>query len=158
MTLARLSLSALLVAPVRLVLGALGLVVALVLGEPRRSAVLAFAIGTFGLAFAVVADRRGGIFAPRSEPEAAPADARYETPLELVRRAVLPSTVGVGVLAAIAYAAGQRVLGALLAGALAGMGLASLVWGGMLALQERASGSELYLDRRGRRLYTRAGR
>jgi len=158
MTLARISRQALLISPIRIGLGLAGLVVSLALGEDATPALLAFAIGTFGMAFAVVADRRGGIFAPRSEPEPVPADAALESPLELVRHAVLPSTVGVSVLAAIAFAAGQNGLGALLAGALAGMGLASLAYGTALAWRERTEGSALYLDRRGGRLYNGAPR
>ena len=158
MTLARISRQALLIAPVRITLALAGLVLALLLGGSENSVLLAFAIGTFGTAFAVVADRRGGIFAQRSEPEPAPADALLESGLELVRHAVLPSTVGVSVLAAIAFAAGEYALGALLAGALAGLGLAALAYGAALAWQERAEGSALYLDRRGGRLYTGAPR
>jgi hypothetical protein len=158
MTLARISRQALLVAPVRLALALIGLGVSLLLGERSTPALLAFAIGTFGMAFAVVADRRGGIFAPRSDPEAAPADASLESAAELVRHAVLPSTVGVAVLAAIAFVAGQNELGALLSGALGGMGLAALAYGAALAWQERSDGAALYLDRRGRRLYTGAPR
>ena len=158
MILARISRQALLVAPVRLALALAGLAASLLVGESRTPALLAFAIGTFGMAFAVVADRRGGIFAPRSDPEPAPDDASFESPGELVRHAVLPSTVGVSVLAAIAFAAGQNGLGALLSGALGGMGLAALAYGSVLAWQERADGSALYLDRRGGRLYTGARR
>jgi hypothetical protein len=158
MTLARISRQALLIAPVRIVLGLVGLAVSVLLGEGTTPALLAFVIGTFGTAFAVVADRRGGIFAPRSDPEPAPPDAALESAVELVRHAVLPSTVGVAVLAAIAFAAGQNGLGALLSGALAGLGLAALAYGGVLAWQERAEGSALYLDRRGGRLYTGAPR
>jgi hypothetical protein len=158
MTLARISRQALLIAPVRIGLGLAGLVASLLLGEGATPALLAFAIGTFGMAFAIVADRRGGIFAPRSAPEPAPADASLESAAELVRHAVLPSTVGVSILAAVAFAAGQPGLGALLSGALAGMGLAALAYGSVLAWQERAEGSALYLDRRGGRLYTGAPR
>ncbi len=86
------------------------------------------------------------------------APVRLEPPAELVFRAVPPSTAGVSLLAAIASAAGEDVLGALPAGALAAMGIASLAWGGLLAIQERASGAPLYLDRRAGRLSTRAGR
>jgi hypothetical protein len=158
MTLARISRQALLVAPVRLALGLAGLLLSFLLGERATPALLAFALGTFGMAFAVVADRRGGIFAPRSDPEPAPEDASLESALELVRHAVLPSTVGVTVLAAIAFAAGQNGLAALLSGALAGMGLTALAWGAATAWQERATGSALYLDRGAGRLYTGARR
>ncbi len=158
MTLARLSLAALLVAPVRIALGLVGLGIAVALDEDGRSAVLAFAIGAFGTAFALVADRRGGILAQRSEPEPAPADASFESRLMLVRKAMMPSTVGVSVLAAIAFAAGQPGLGALLAGAVAGMGLTSLFYGAVTTARERASGAALYLDRREGRLYTGAPR
>ncbi len=158
MTLARLSLAALLVAPVRIALGLVGLGIAVALGEDGTSAGLAFAVGALGTAFALVADRRGVILAQRSEPEPAPADASFEPRLVLVRKAMMPSTVGVSALAAIAFAVGQPGLGALLAGALAGMGLASLVHGATLTAQERASGAALYLDRRGGRLYTGAPR
>jgi hypothetical protein len=158
MILARLSLSALLVAPVRIALGLLGLGVSLARGEQATPAGLAFVIGTFGMAFAIVADRRGGIFAQRSEPEPAPSGAAFESRLELVRRAMMPSTVGVAVLAAIAFVAGQLSLGALLSGAVAGMGLASLVYGAVTAWQERESGAALYLNRREGRVYVGAPR
>ncbi len=158
MRLARLSLAALLVSPVRIALGLVGLAVAVLLDDRATSALVAFGIGAFLMAFAMVADRRGGIFAQRSEPEPAPSGAAYESRLELVRRAMMPSTVGVSILAAIAFAAGQPALGALLAGALAGMGLASLVYGAVMAWQERESGAALYLDRRGGRVYTSAPR
>jgi hypothetical protein len=158
MRLARLSLAALLVAPIRIVLGLIGFALAIARGEKATAAGLAFAVGTFGMAFAIVADRRGGIFAQRSKPEPVPSGAAFESRLELVCRAMLPSTVGVSALAAIAFAAGEPGLGALLAGAVAGMGLASLVYGGVMAWQERESGAALYLDRRGGRVYTGAPR
>jgi hypothetical protein len=86
-----------------------------------------------------------------------PAEARYESKFELARAGIFPSTVGVSMLAAAALAF-DRTLGALLAGALAGMGLAALAGGARIAEQERRDRVELFAERGGRGLYTQPAR
>jgi len=151
----RASTSQLVVGPVRLAAGLGLLVLAVALGASRGAAGLAFLAGAFALTFAALGDPRRRFLALGGEPEPLPAGAVLEPPLELARRAVFPSTVGVAALAGVALGLGQEVLAALLAGAVAGMGVAALLSGAELRLAERERGRRLLVDRRARRLYER---
>jgi hypothetical protein len=131
------------------------LVAALALGLDRSVGLVAFVFGAGILLVSALADPRRRFLAPEQEPLPAPPDARYESKAELARAAIFPSTVGVTVLAAAALAF-DLTLGAVLAGAVAGMGLAALVSAARIAEQERREGVRFYVGRGGgRRLYAR---
>ena len=142
-----LSSRALLVAPIRLVLGFVGLAVSAAAAENGNAALLAFAVGALGILVAVLSSRR-----TLGDPQPAPPGARYASPVQLVASGVMPSTVGVAVLTAVA-APLRPELGALLAGVLGGMGLGAAVYGIQLRLRERAHGESLYVARGAKRLY-----
>jgi hypothetical protein len=118
---------ALLVAPVRLGLGVLWLGAARLTGAPGAGALLAFAGGAFVTCFALFNDPRAR-FLRRREPEAAPPDAAVASPLRQALTAMLPSTVGVSALAAVAVAF-EPTLTALLGGICAGLGVAGALSG-----------------------------
>lgn len=82
-----------------------------------------------------------------AEPAELPADARIAPPWLHVVHASLPSTVGVSVLAAVTLAF-NPTLTALLAGILAGLGLAALLRG-------YGIDGRLYLEPRTRSLFRR---
>jgi hypothetical protein len=146
----------LLLAPVRLVLGALGLLAALLRGLDGGPALVAFALGALGFAVVLLSAER--YFLQVEQPDAAPADAEVQSLRETLRTAVWPSTVGVAVLLAISLGA-NPTLAALLAGVLAGMGIAALLSAGQTYMSERALGGRLLVDRRQKRLYvTQSGR
>ena len=65
----------------------------------------------------------------------------------MTRAKLFPSTVGVSLLTTAALAF-EPVLAAILAGALAGMGLASLVTGANLLWTERQEGVQVFADDR----------
>ena len=143
--------------PIRLALGVGGLGAALALSSRHGAIALAFALGTFAAAVVLAADRR---FALRAleQPVPLPRDAHIVSLAEAAASGVLPSTVGVSVLAAIALAV-NRTLAGLLAGVVAGMGLAGLTAWYRVAAVERAGRARLYVERGGRkRLFSTAAR
>lgn len=142
MTVESLRLRLLLVAPLRLVLGGLFLAAARTAGAATGPALLAFAAGAFGLAFLASNDPRARFRGASGEPAELPGDASVAPAWIHALHAALPSTVGVSILAGIALAF-QPTLAALLAGVLAGLGLAALL--GAYGIDSR-----LYLDRRTR--------
>jgi hypothetical protein len=105
------------------------------------------------LLISALADPRRRFFQAGRELVPAPTRASYVSKTELARAGIFPSTVGVSLLCAAALAF-DRTLGALLAGALAGMGLAALVGGARIAELERRERVRLFAERGGRRLYT----
>ena len=155
---ARLSTLALVLAQIRIAAGIGLLALTVALGTSGNVAGAAFAAGAFALVFASLADPRRRLFAPVGDPEALPGDARLESRLELARAGVFPSTVGVAVLTGIALGVGQGTLAALLAGAIAGMGLAALLGGLETVLREREEHVELLLERRSGRRFVRPAR
>ena len=140
-----------LITPVRIGLGLALLGVALGGDAPARSVVLAFLVGAVFMALAALADRRALLLRPPREPEPLPSDSVTAADWRIALEAALPSTVGVSVLAAVALAAGNEVLGALLGGSVAGMGIASAVSLVPLLAWERERGKRLYAVRGGRR-------
>jgi hypothetical protein len=141
------SARALLVAPIRLALGFAGLAASAVAAENADAALLAFVLGTFAMLVVILADPRTPLFRLKQEPPPPPPGARYARPLQTAADAVFPSTVAVALLTAVA-APFRPELGALLAGLLAGMGLAAGTSGAMLLIREREEGATLYVDRR----------
>jgi uncharacterized membrane-anchored protein YitT (DUF2179 family) len=99
-----------------------------------------FAVGAFAIAFLVPNDPRARFRPTSAEPAELPADARVAPAWLHVVHASLPSTVGVSILAAVTLPFNQT-LTALLAGILAGLGLAAL-------MRAYASDGRLYLEPR----------
>lgn len=147
MTVESLRLRLLLVAPLRLVLSAALLVAANVVAAGSRAALLVFVGGAFGVAFLAWTDPRARFLPASGEPAALPADASVAPAWLHAVHASFPSTVGVSILAAVALAV-QPTLTALLAGVLAGLGIAALV--AAYGIDPR-----LYLEPRTRALFRR---
>jgi hypothetical protein len=137
---------ALFVAPVRIALGVVWLVGARAAGSPSAGALLAFAGGVFVTAFTLANDPRAR-FLRGPEPKPAPPDAPVASAARQALAALMPSTVGVSVLAAAALAF-QPTLSALLAGICAGLGVA----GAVTALR---ADPRLYVDPKSGALYRR---
>jgi hypothetical protein len=136
------------VSSLRLLLGAAGLVGASLDGLRTRSLLAEAAFGGVLFLFAVFIP--GGRRAPWAADGAAvpllgavEAEPRWRTAII----AAYPSTVGVAVLSAIAFAFDVRLV-ALLAGVLVGMGLGSLGAAARVLQREREQRIRLYLDRR----------
>jgi hypothetical protein len=115
---------ALLVAPIRIVLGVAWLIAARLTGASGGAALFAFAGGAFAVVFAAFNDPRAR-FMRREDPRPAPPDAVIAPRLRQALHATVPSTIGVSVLAAIAIAP-QPVLAVFLGGISAGLGLAGI--------------------------------
>jgi hypothetical protein len=141
-TVESLRLRLLLVAPLRLALGALGLAAARAAGGSWGRLLIAFGAGAFAIVFLASNDPRTRFRGGTGEPEPLPADASVAPAWLHVVHAAVPSTVGVSILAAVTLAF-NPTLAALLAGILAGLGLAAL-------LAAYAIGGRLYLDPRRR--------
>ena len=137
MTLHSLRDRALLVAPIRVLLGILWIAVAIPAGAGRGPALLAAASSAFIIVFVAFNDPRSRFRGP-AEIEPAPDDAHVAPRLEQALRATLPSTVGVSVLAAVALYP-QPIMSAFLGGISVGLGAAGVLGA---ALQDPA----LYLD------------
>ncbi len=126
MTVHSLRTRALLVSPIRLVLGVILLVAARAGGAASGPALLAFVLGGLGIAFLIFNDPRARFAGGGADPLELPADAVVAPGWRQALAATIPSTVGVSLLAVVAVVA-RPVLGALLAGVCAGLGLASLI-------------------------------
>jgi hypothetical protein len=131
--------------PIRLALGLAGLGGAAFVGEPAPAA-MAFGLGAVGAAVALGADPRYsrdliGDFTPL------PPSTRFASVGEMVVAGVLPSTVGVALLTAIALFF-DGTLAAVLAGVLAGMAVAGFAsWVNLEAIERRLR-YRLYVERR----------
>jgi hypothetical protein len=133
----------------RLSLGVVELALALAVGDRDRAVVLAFALGALAAAVFLASDRR---FASRSldEPVPLPAEAQVVAPLRAALYGLVPSTVGAGALALVSLAF-EPVLAGLLAGVVAGMGIASSASLYAVETAERRGSGRLYAERgRGR--------
>jgi len=131
----------LLIGPLRLILGAVWLGAARAAGGSGSVALLVFAAGAFAMAFLIWNDPRARFRGVRAEPAQLPAHASVAPAWLHAAHAAYPSTIGVSVLAA-ATLAFDRTLTALLAGILAGLGLAAL-------LAAHSIDGRLYVDPRG---------
>jgi hypothetical protein len=125
-TLHSLRVRAILIAPIRLVLGVAWLVVARFAGAAATPALIAFVVGVFGIVFLAFADPRERFAHGEVDPLPAPPDVRLAPRWQQALAAMLPSTIGVSVLAAIA-AFPSPTLTALLGGVCAGLGVAALL-------------------------------
>lgn len=145
MTVESVRLRLLLVAPLRLLLSIVFLAAARAAGGTSGATLLAFAAGAFAMAFLVPNDPRTRFRKAPGEPAELPADASVAPAWLHALHASLPSTVGVSILAAVTLAF-QPTLTALLAGILAGLGLAA-------AVRAHAIDGSLYVDPRGGELF-----
>lgn len=145
MTVESVRLRLLLVAPLRLLLSIVFLAAARAAGGTSGATLLAFAAGAFAMAFLVPNDPRTRFRKAPGEPAELPADASVAPAWLHALHASLPSTVGVSILAAVTLAF-QPTLTALLAGILAGLGLAA-------AFRAHAIDGSLYVDPRGGELF-----
>ena len=126
MTLHSLRVRTVLVAPIRIGLGVLWLVVARFAGSAPAPAFIAFLVGTFGAAFLALGDPRARLVADDKEPGPVPSGATVAPRWRQALGACWPSTLGITLLAAVA-AAPAPTLTALLGGVSAGLGVAALV-------------------------------
>jgi hypothetical protein len=150
-----LSTAPLAVAPIRIGLGLLGLVGAGVRGLSWGVAGAEFALGTAVFAFSALADPRRRFFQLKDEErEPVPTDATFEPLGRVALTATYPSTIGLAVLTCASLPF-NAALAAVLAGGVAGLGVAGAITGALIAMAERADGVRLYLERGGRRLFVR---
>ena len=150
-----LSTAPLAVAPIRIGLGLLGLAGAGLRGLSWSVAGAEFVLGTAVFAFAALADPRRRFFRLKDEQaEPVPADATFEPLGRVALVATYPSTVGLAALTGISLAF-NAALAAVLAGGVAGLGLAGAITGALIAMGERADGVRLYVERGSRRLFVR---
>jgi len=138
---ARLTTALLGVGLIRIALGLLFLLVAAVVGPDARLAVSGFCAGTFLLAFAALVDPRRR-FVQGRKPVRRPEGSVLAPAALVAWRAMFPSTVGVSGLTIVSLAIASWTLAALLAGALAGIGIAALVSWVRVARAERRAGVE----------------
>jgi len=150
-----LSTAPLAVAPIRIGLGLVGLAAAGVRGLSWSVAGAEFALGTAVFAFAALADPRRRFFRLKDEEaEPVPADATFEPLGRVALLATYPSTVGLAALTGVSLGF-NTALAAVLAGGVAGLGLAGAITGALIAMGERADGVRLYVERGGTRLFVR---
>jgi hypothetical protein len=142
-----------LVAPIRFVLGVVCTLLAWAAGARGSVAALSFALGCVGLAMVALSDRRA-VLLGRPERVPVPDDALYAGRLGTALAACLPSTVALTVFSLVALLF-EPTLAALLAGGIAGLGLAGLVSGLRLALREREEQVELFVAGGSRLVYER---
>ena len=135
---------AVLVIPIRAGLGIVWLVAAIVAGAGAQPALIGFVIGALGCAFALLNDPRSRLLHGKREPSPYPDDGVLDSALRHIWTALLPSTLGVNILAAVAIVP-QPELTAILGGVSAGLGLAALV-----ALPSAYARDEVFVDRQGR--------
>jgi hypothetical protein len=143
--LVRVTAQLLVLLPIRLALALAGLGGSMVVGEPAPAA-LAFSLGALGAAIALGADPRYSRDLLGDVPPL-PPNPRFASLREMAAAGVVPSTVGVALLTAIALFF-DGTLAAVLAGVLAGMAVAGFASWVNLAAIERGLGCRLYLERR----------
>jgi hypothetical protein len=145
----------LLITLIRIGLG-LAMLFATFVGDARpRSLGLAFLVGAIFVAFAALADRRALLLSGQEEPEPLPDGFARDPHWRVALMAAFPSTVGLAVLSAVALVTGNEVLGALLAGGIAGLGIASLIGLGAVLAWERERDARLYFGPHGSRFLAR---
>jgi hypothetical protein len=129
---------------IRLGLGLLGFLGSILAGADGRAAGVGLALGAGICGLALVTDRRWLLLGkPTADP--LPEGARRAPLARAVADGMLPSTVGVAVLAAASLVF-EPILSAVLAGILAGMGIVSLVSCIEVALWERRADVHLFAD------------
>lgn len=149
-----LSTSALALAAIRIALGGVGVAVARVRGLDGGVALAEFLFGTGALAFAALADPRRQFSRLRGEAEPVPPGATLEPAARAALAGTYPSTLAVSALTAAALVFDAK-LAAVLAGAVAGLGVAALISAAQALWEEWTGRVRLYADRRTRRLFAR---
>jgi hypothetical protein len=149
-----LSTSALALAAIRIALGAVGVALARVRGLESGVALAEFLFGTAALGFAALADPRRQFVGLRGEAMPVPPGATLVPASRAALAGMYPSTLAVSALTAAALVFDAK-LAAVLAGAVAGLGVAALVSGTQALWEERTRRVRLYADRRTRRLFAR---
>ena len=129
---------------VRAALAAAGFAAALAAGAERGPAAVGLAFGAGVTAMALVSDRRW-MFGKQPELHPVPDRVEHRGLPRAVAQGLLPSTVVVSVLLAIALGF-DPVVAAVLAGVLAGMALAGLVTLADLVVREYREGMLVYAD------------
>ena len=117
-----LSTAPLVVAPIRIGLGLLGMAGATLRGLSWSVAAAEFVLGTAVFAFAALADPRRHFFRLKDEAEPVPADATFEPIGRVALLATYPSTVGLAALTGVSLAF-NAALAAVLAGGVRGWAL-----------------------------------
>jgi hypothetical protein len=135
------------VAPLRFALAGAGAAVAAVV-DAGGGISLGFLLGALATTVAVLADPRRRFFGELpAEPPPPPVGASRKEWRRTVLAATVPSSLGLVVLAGIALAF-STTLAALLAGGVAGLGVAGLVAGARISALERRLGGQLLFERK----------
>lgn len=113
------------VAPVRLGLGFAWLFGARLAGANAASALLAFVSSAIFFVFLALNDPRAR-FLPKPEPQPLPPGAQIASPVRQALASLVPSTLGLSILAAIVVVP-KPVLGAVLGGITAGLGVGGIL-------------------------------
>lgn len=129
---------------VRLVLALGGLVASIVAGAEPGPAAAGVAFGAGVTAVALISDRRW-LLSRRPSLGPLPEGATGGGLAKGVATGLLPSTIGVAALLAVSLAF-EPILGAVLAGVIAGMGLVGLMGLTDLIIRERREGARVYAD------------
>lgn len=140
----RVSQQRLVLSCVRLGLGALGLLGAIVAGGDAVQAVVGAALGAAVCGLALLTDRRW-LFLRVPSADPLPDDARHVGVAGAVARGTVPSTAGLAVLTAVSLGF-EPLLTGVLAGVLLGMGVVSLASWAEVVLWERRADVTLYAD------------
>jgi hypothetical protein len=139
------------VTPLRFVLAAGTLLAAIAAGAASDSARVAFGLGLVGGAGLVLGDPRRRMLRRKIVFRPAPDEFDLEEPWRSSLRALYPSSLGLTLLSLVALA-WDPVLSAVLAGVIAGLGVAGLISAVDVALQERRLGGRV-LSLAGVRMY-----
>jgi hypothetical protein len=129
---------------IRLALAAAGFAASIGAGADPAAAGVGLALGAGICGLALVTDRRW-LLLGQPEADPLPDRVRRASLARAVADGMLPSTVGVAVLAGVSLGF-EPILTAVLAGILAGMGIVSLVSCVEVALWERRSHAQLLAD------------
>src|SRR5579871_411039 len=124
-TVQSLRMRTLLVGPLRLALSVIFLIAARLAGSPTKPSLLGYAVGAVVILVIVFNDPRAR-FRKESEAQELPSNVRVAPPWMHAAHAAFPSTLGVAALALVALF-GRPTLAAVLAGILAGLGVAALL-------------------------------
>jgi hypothetical protein len=146
----------LLIQPVRLVLGLLGLGAARALGVAPQASIWLFGLGAVLFGLGMLTTRRREAFFERADSATAIDGSRVvESRRRTLARSAYPSTLAVSALTAIALPINAS-LAALLAGILAGMAVVGCIFGYELVQWEQSRGVRLFaLPGQGRGLFVR---
>jgi hypothetical protein len=146
----------LLIQPVRLVLGLLGVAAARALGVSPGSSIWLFGLGGVLFGLGMLTTRKSGAFFERAgSAQQVDGTRATESRLRTLARSAYPSTIGVSALTAIALPI-NAALAALLAGILGGMAVVGAMFALELVQWEQSRGVRLFaLPGQSRELFAR---